>query len=165
MRARPALVVALVLAASIPMAGAQTNVDRLADRLAALTLTTVEGWKISPDLAKSGLDTAGDRPAAVDYDDSSWSPVKLEERIHADSCWVRRRIVLPRFLFGEPLHGALKLSLGTDDYGFVFVNGQAKGRIDWTGEIELTPEARPGDAYVVAIHIVNTGGSLRIFHA
>jgi alpha-mannosidase len=157
------LLATFALVAAPALAGAP--IDEMSNRLRNVSLTAIEGWQASPDIAKSTLASEADRPAAVDYDDSKWQTLALNEKLQLDSCWLRKRIVVPRYLFGEPVSGALRLRLEIDDYGFVWVNGESRGRIDWSGEVELAKDAKPGDVFVVAIKAINTGGPLRLMHA
>lgn len=142
---------------------ADTDVDRLVRRLDASAMTSIDEWKVSPDIARARLD--GDGFAAPGFDDSSWDNLKLDQNLFLDSCWIRKRIVIPKFILGEPAHGSIRLKLTVDDYGFLWVNGESRGRFNWDGEFELTPNARPGDVFVIAIKAINTGGPLRLMRA
>lgn len=153
---------AVALLGLLPALG-QTQVDRLVAKLDDLALNRIDAWKVSPDIAAAGL--SGDGYALPEFNDAAWRTLSLDERLPFDSCWVRRTIVLPRFISGEPVKGSVRLALTADDYGFVWVNGQSRGRFNWDGEIELTPEAKPGDRFVVAVKVVNTGGPLRLIKA
>ncbi len=158
-------IVVLFLALVIWPAGAQTNVDRLEKRLSELTFSSIDDWKISPDLKQSGLLEAGDAPAAAAYDDAGWDRLQLRQRLVLDSCWMRKKIVLPQYVLGRPTAGPVKLRLTVDDGGELWINGQKKGRFDWDGEFRIADDAKPGDVFVIAIKAFNTGGPLRLLRA
>lgn len=160
MRTAPAIVAAIL---ALAPASADTAVDRLARRLAEASLASLDDWRASPDIAASKLE--GDRYAEASFDDSGWSPLRLDQRLHVDSCWIRKRVVLPSYVLGRPVRGRVRLVLSVDDYGFLWVNGESRGRFPWDGDFELTADAKPGDAFVVAIKAVNTGGPLRLIRA
>ena len=142
---------------------AETDVDRLAARLDASALASIDSWKVSPDIATARLDS--DSYAAPGFDDSAWDTLRLDQSLWLDSCWIRKRIVIPPFVLGEPAKGSIRLKLAVDDYGFLWVNGESRGRFNWDGEFELTKNAKPGDVFVIAIKAINTGGPLRLMSA
>jgi hypothetical protein len=94
---------------------AETDVDRVAGKLATLAELSYDGWKASPDIAKAHLD--GDGFARPEFDDSAWSTLAIGESIRPDSCWLRRTIVLPKTYLGRPVSGRARLSLTVDDAG------------------------------------------------
>ncbi len=142
---------------------AQTAVDRLVNTLDSLSLLSFDEWKVSPDLRDSRF-TKGD-PTRPDFDDSMWKVLKLNESIYVDSCWIRKEIVLPERILGEPMRGSVKFLVSVDDYGYLWVNGESKGYFPWDGEFLLTHDARPGQKFVIAIKAINTGGPLRLLRA
>ncbi|HOW88739.1 MAG TPA: glycoside hydrolase family 38 C-terminal domain-containing protein, partial [Elusimicrobiales bacterium] len=159
-----------LLAAMLPLllidsfaGAAETDVDKLVRRLDESALTFIDDWKVSPDIARSRLD--GDGYAAPGFDYSAWETLKIDQNLSVDSCWIRKRIVIPKFILGEPAEGPLRLLLTVDDYGFLWVNGESKGRFNWDGEFELTKNAKPGDVFEIAIKAINTGGPLRLMRA
>jgi alpha-mannosidase len=154
---------ALIALVATSPAAAETNVDRLATRLATLTELSYDGWKASPDIAKAHLD--GDGFARPDFDDSAWDTLKIGESIHPDSCWLRRTIVLPKTYLGRAVAGPARLKLSVDDAGTLFVNGENKGYFPWDGDFELTKDAKPGQSFAIAIKAINTGGPLRLLRA
>ncbi|HLF14670.1 MAG TPA: glycoside hydrolase family 38 C-terminal domain-containing protein [Bacteroidota bacterium] len=139
----------------------QTPVDRLVRTLDSLSSYSINDWKASPDL-KSKI--AGN-PALPGFDDSRWDNLRLDEKIYPDSCWIRKEIVMPEQILGRPVSGAVRLKLSVDDYGFLWVNGEAKGYFPWDGDFELTNDARPGQKFLVAVKAINTGGPLRLIRA
>src|SRR5260221_132053 len=151
-----------VLFATSAVAGA-AQVDQLVAKLATLTELTYDGWKASPDIAKSHLE--GDGPARPDYDDSAWSTLAIDESIRPDSCWLRRTIVLPKTYLGRPVAGAARFKVSVDDAGYLWVNGESKGYFPWDGDFELTKDAKPGQTFSIAIKAINTGGPLRLLRA
>ncbi len=141
---------------------AQSRIPAAISALDSLTLTSYDNWRVSPDLR--AWKPSGD-PAQPDYDDRSWSPLRLDESLSFDSCWIRKEIVLPTAVFGVPVSGPVRFSLSVDDYGYFWVNGNSLGRFDWDGEFLLTADARPGQRFVIAIKAINTGGPLRLIRA
>jgi alpha-mannosidase len=167
MRRLPTLRCFAVAAATLILlrapAAAQTAADKLAGRLDALASLSYDDWKFNPSL---GLDD--ERAAELsrpDYDDSSWRTMKLNARYTMDNCWLRKVIVLPDRYLGQPLSGPVRILVGVDDYGDLWVNGEKKGHIPWQASLELTPHGRPGDRFIVVIRVVNTGGPLRLLQA
>jgi alpha-mannosidase len=136
---------------------AQTPVDRLVESLDFLSKGSISTWKYSTDFRGN--------PAEAGFDDSAWDTLRLGQSISPDSCWIRKEIVLPERLLGEPLTGPVRFLVSVDDYGDLWVNGKLKGRFPWDGEFTLTENARPGERFVLAIKAFNTGGPLRLLRA
>jgi alpha-mannosidase len=136
---------------------AQTVVDRLTSQLDSLCRISYDGWKYTTDFS---VDPAKPVPPEV-----VWKDVKLNQVLTGDSCWMRREIALPAAMLGKPVAGALTLELTVDDYGYLFVDGAARGRFNWDGEFELAGNARPGQKFIVMIKVINTGGPMRIMRA
>lgn len=158
---RKAAAVAVLLTATL--ARAETPVDRLVTRLAALTELTYDDWKASPDIKKAGIE--GEGPARPGFDDAAWDHLKIGESIRPDSCWLRKTIVLPKLYLGRPVAGPARIKLSVDDAGYLWVDGESKGYFPWDGDFELTKDAKPGQAFVLAIKAINTGGPLRLLRA
>jgi len=154
--------VALLLLIPAP-ALAQSAVDRMTRELDSLSLVALDGWRVSPDL-KSYRPEGGD-PATPGFDDSAWGVLRLNEHLRLDSCWMRKRIVLPATIAGGPVRGTMKFLVAVDDYGYLWVNGESRGSFPWNGEFELTHDAKPGQVFTLAIKAVNTGGPLRLLRA
>jgi len=140
---------------------AQTNVDILVRSLDSLRTISFNNWKVSPDLKQP---ISGD-PTSFGFDDSKWFTLKLDEQLFLDSCWIRKEIILPKQILGQPISGAIKLLVSVDDYGYLWVNGESKGYFPWDGEFELTKDAKPGEKFLIAIKAINTGGPLRLIRA
>ena len=140
----------------------QTNVDKLVRTLDSLSTSNYNDWKVSPDLKgfRRGLE-----PAQPGFDDSKWDNLKLRVSIHPDSCWLRKEIILPEQVLGQPVKGAVKFMVSVDDAGYLWVNGQYKGYFPWDGEFELTKDAKPGQKFLLAVKAINTGGPLRLLRA
>jgi len=155
----------MALAALLAVASvrAESNVDKVATRLATLTELSYDGWKASPDIVKGHIE--GEGPARPDFDDSSWSTLAIDESIRPDSCWLRRTIVLPKTYLGRPVAGAARFKVSVDDAGYLWVNGVSKGYFAWDGDFELTTDAKPGQTFAIAIKAINTGGPLRLLRA
>jgi alpha-mannosidase len=142
---------------------AETGVDGLRHRLDSLNLVAIDYWKRSPDLG-AGTRIAGD-PRQAGFDDSEWTDLRLNDEVFVDSCWIRKELLLPERRLGEPVRGRLRFLVSVDDYGDLWINGEPKGHIPWDGECVLTENATPGDRFVIAIRVVNTGGPLRLIRA
>jgi alpha-mannosidase len=138
-------------------AHAQSPVDRLVESLEFLSKGSISTWKYSTDFREN--------PTAAGFDDAAWDTLRLGQSISPDSCWIRKEIVLPERLLGQPLKGAVRFLVSVDDYGDLWVNGELKGRFPWDGEFTLTDNARPGQRFVLAIKAFNTGGPLRLLRA
>lgn len=136
---------------------AQTNVDKVIERLEFLGKGSIDNWKYA-------VNPPGD-PSRRDYDDSQWQTLKLNQSIYPDSCWIRRVVVLPDRLLGEPVRGVVRFLVSVDDYGYLWVDGESKGHFPWNGEFEITQDAKAGQRIVLAIKAINTGGPLRLIRA
>lgn len=159
---------AAFLLAAVPLlatssARAQTAVDRLVRALDSLSSFSVTGWKAGPDL-KAAL-PAGKNPALPGFDDSKWDDLALDQKIYPDSCWIRATVTLPERILGQELSGPVRFRLSVDDYGYLWVNGEEKGHFPWDGDFLLSPDARPGMKFTIAIKAINTGGPLRLIRA
>lgn len=148
----------LIICCLLPYAlVAQTNVDKLIEQLEFFGKGSIDSWKYSANFM-------GD-PTKAGFDDSQWQTLKLNESIYVDSCWIRKEVVLPKALYGEPVKGKLRFLVSVDDYGYMWINGESKGRFPWDGEFDVTTSAKPGDRIVFAIKAINTGGPLRLIRA
>ncbi len=141
----------------------ETNVDKVAKKLTFLSTYSYDDWKKSPNLS-GGTVIAGD-PTSINFDDSKWGTLSLNEHVTDDSCWLRKTIVLPKQILGTPVNGKVKLLLSVDDYGYLWINGESKGYFPWDGDFVLTENAKPGDKFVIVIKAINTGGPLRLIRA
>jgi len=110
------------LVSFLPAAAADSAVDRLVARFDELTLTGLDGWRVSADLKASPI--AGDAPAQPAFDDSRWATLKLGERLYVDSVWLRRRVVIPETVAGMAVDGPLTIKLTVNDYGFLWSTGR-----------------------------------------
>ncbi len=142
---------------------AQTNVDRLVSQLDSLTVYSVTGWRFTTDF-ESG-DNSFQKIAAPGYDASHWQPLDFNQRLYVDSCWLRAELTVPSQICGKKVEGTLKFLVSVDDYGFLWVNGEEKGKFPWDGEFDLSQDAQPGEKYVLLIKAMNTGGPLRLLRA
>ncbi|MBI3788340.1 MAG: alpha-mannosidase, partial [Ignavibacteriales bacterium] len=140
----------------------QSNVDKLVKSLEEITLSSVNDWKVSPDL--KNYSPQGD-PTKPGFDDSKWDNLKLNQYIYPDSCWIRKEITLPEKMFGNVVSGTMRLVLAVDDYGYMWINGVSKGYFPWDGDFELASNAKPGEKILIAIKAINTGGPLRLISA
>jgi hypothetical protein len=111
---------------------AQSDVDKLVRTLDSLTMSAVDNWKISPDL--KGFNPGGD-PTGASYNDSLWKNLRLNEKVYLDSCWIRKEIVMPEKILGSPVGGPMRFVLEVDDYGYLWINGESKGKFLWDGNL------------------------------
>ncbi len=142
---------------------AQSNVDVVVKRLEKLSMASFDEWKMSTKFGDVKEDIK--RFSNPDFDDSDWETLRIGQRVYIDSCWLRKKIVLPSYIAGMAVRGRIRLLLTVDDYGYLWVNGKSRGRFPWNGEFILTEDGRPGTKYVILIRAVNTGGPLRILRA
>jgi alpha-mannosidase len=140
---------------------AQTNVDKLTRALDSVSLVSLNDWKVSPDLKKA---IEGD-PTKPGFDDSKWDVLRLNQSIYPDSCWIRKEIVLPATVLGQPVSGTIRFLVSVDDYGYLWVNGKSLGYFPWDGDFEIASSAQPGEKICLAIRAINTGGPLRLLRA
>ncbi len=141
----------------------ESNVDLVAKKLNFLSTSSYDSWKKSPNLS-GGTVIQGD-PTSLNFDDSKWETLSINERSTDDSCWLRKEIELPKKILGQTVKGEIKLLLSVDDYGYLWINGESKGYFPWDGEFILTENAKPGEKFIVVIKAVNTGGPLRLLKA
>ena len=139
------------------LAASQSAVDKTVADLDFLSKGSLDTWKYSANFT-------GD-PAKPSYDDRGWATLSLNQSLTLDSCWIRREVVLPDRMLGQPTSGSVRLQLTVDDAGYLWVNGESKGYFPWDGEFELTKDARPGQKFLLAIKAINTGGPLRLIRA
>ncbi|MBN1301960.1 MAG: alpha-mannosidase [Melioribacteraceae bacterium] len=142
------------------LASAQTAVDKVIDKLELLSNASFDNWKYSVDMSLTPEEIS--RP---DYNEKMWEQIKIDDRVYPEECWLRKEIVLPKFIGGELVSGKLNFLVSVDDYGFLYVNGQEKGRFNWSGEFKLSENAEPGQKFIIVIKAVNTGGPLRLLKA
>jgi alpha-mannosidase len=143
---------------------AQTNIDNLVCNLDKLASCSLDDWKISQNLSEKNIFFNGN-PYEVNFNDSTWSTLKIGEKNYDDSCWLRKEIILPDKILGEPVQGKINLLLSVDDYGYLWINGVSKGYFPWDGDFVLTENGKPGQKFTLAIKAINTGGTLRLLRA
>src|SRR5262245_14746775 len=145
-------------------ASPQSNVDRVAQALENSATVPQEDWKLSPAFQRIVPDGgaaywaafAGD-PRQRDFDDSSWKTFKAGEPIDLEACWLRKLIVLPQRVLGQPMSGSVKLHLTFSGTGELWVDGTSQGR-QGAHDVELTKEAKPGQTFLVAIRASQSPG-------
>ncbi|HVO75273.1 MAG TPA: glycoside hydrolase family 38 C-terminal domain-containing protein [Ignavibacteriaceae bacterium] len=140
----------------------QTNVDNLTHLIDTLTTYSYDEWKVSPNLKEAKIEG---NPYSIDFDDSEWEELKINQPLNFDSCWIRKEIELPDEILGQEVKGKAVLSITADDYGYVWVNGEEKGYFSWDGDFTLTEKAEPGQKFLVAVKIINTANVLRLLRA
>ena len=142
---------------------AQTNVDIVASKLDSLARLPFDHWKYTTRF--TGVESEAAELSRSGFDDSRWEDLRLGQSIYVDSCWIRKEIELPRFIAGQPTKGTINFLVSVDDYGYLWVNGESRGRFPWDGEFVLTETARAKKKYVLLIKAINTGGPLRLIRA
>jgi alpha-mannosidase len=153
----------LILAIIFPfIAMAQTSVDRVAGVLDSLTTFQMNDLKMSPNL-KFG-EVNGD-PTQKGFDDSQWQTVKTAQRLHSDSCWLRKEIVLPDYILGKKVGGTVKLLVSADEYGYMWINEASKGYFPGDGVFILSTDAKPGEKFLIVIRAITTWGTIRLRRA
>ena len=140
-----------------------TTVDSVASALDSLTIVSFDGWKMSPDLKTYRV--TGGHPSDPAFDDGSWTTLSIGQSVYPDSCWLRKVIVVPNAILGQPVTGALTFAVSVDDFGYFWSDGVLRGEFPWEGEYPLTENGRPGQRITIAIKAVNSGGPLRLLRA
>lgn len=141
----------------------RTPVDSVTAHMELLAAVSFNDWKMSPDLSRR-IQFATD-PSMPAFNDSGWETLRIGASVYPDSCWLRKTIVLPRTILGEPVRGIVRMLVSVDDYGYFYCNGKLLGHFPWNGEFVLTENGAPGDTFVIAIRAINTGGPLRLLRA
>ena len=154
------LLLVLILASTTQIIQAQTNVDNVIHKLTLFGNAPFKDWKYSTDFSKKPEELS-----ALGYDDSKWHKIALSQDIFIDSCWMRKEITLPTFLAGKPLPSNLTFEVSVDDYGYMFINGESKGKFPEHGEFTLPANSKPGEKVVILIKAINTGGPMKIYRA
>ncbi|GAB4369202.1 MAG: alpha-mannosidase [Calditrichia bacterium] len=142
---------------------AQSEVDRLVEKLQEFSVHRLEGWKYSSEALLEGVPV--EALCTPGYDDSQWHPLKFREHLDLDSCWFRTEFTLPEKIMGQPVSGELRFLISVDDYGYLWINGEEKGYFPWDGDFILTREAQPGMHFVLLVKMINTGGPGRLLRA
>jgi alpha-mannosidase len=142
---------------------AATDVDRLVSEMDSLAHYQLADWKYTVDAQI--LEMSPQEVSAPTFDLSSWKSMNYQTRLYVDSCWLRTTISFPKTMLGQSLSGSIRLLLSVDDYGYLWVNGDAKGHFPWDGEFVLSENAQPGMKFVILIKAMNTGGPLRLLRA
>ncbi len=137
------------------------SADSLTDRLEHLKpgvhqlfSLPVERWRFHlPDVA-GGQQT--------NLDDSAWSEVAAGFSWTGANtrAWFRTTATMPAMIGGEPVNGRpVRLELGMDDDGELYVNGQLKEAFHWDeGRYTLMDKARPGQVIQLAVRGINGPG-------
>ncbi len=138
-------------------ASAQSPVDQLCAQLEKHALFSLADWKFNPRVTADGM-----QPGC---DDSAWPTIAFDQRLTADSAWMRTTYTVPALIMGQPPKGKLEIALEVDDAGVFYVDGQAKGRFSWNGRFTLSEKVTPGQRFSLAIKAINTGGPMRLLTA
>jgi len=139
---------------------AQSNVDKIVERLDQLSEVSFNNWKYSTNFSLKPEEILKD-----DFDDSNWQSATLNQRFTLDSCWFRKVIEMPELIAGIPLHGKVVFLNSVDDFSYMWINGMYMGKFPWDGEVLLSENTKPNSKFVVLIKAINTGGPLRLIRA
>lgn len=145
------------------MLQAETDVDRLVTDLNSLAHYQITDWKYSSD--PQILEMSPQDLCAPTLDVTNWKSMNYQTRLYVDSCWLRTTVTLPKTMMGQELSGPIRLLLSVDDYGYLWVNGAARGHFPWDGEFVIEENAQPGMRFIILIKAMNTGGPLRLLRA
>ena len=163
-RPQPLFLLAFLLAAfsAQPVVHADALTNRLAQMAAAqIVPQTLDQWKFHKPDVRGG--------EAVSFDDSAWQTVAPGFIWQGENTqvWFRTRYVVPATINGISTAGtALRLDLGMDDDGEVYVNGKFLLKFNWdAGQMTLTNHAKPGQVFVLAVRGLNGPGTGGLRHA
>ncbi|MEJ2637313.1 MAG: hypothetical protein P8184_18755, partial [Calditrichia bacterium] len=149
----------IILMILLPLSAfSKTSVDSLTAELELLSESPVEGWKYTINYPFD--DGAVSEASDPEFDDTFWELLGFGHRLTADSCWMRCEFDLPEKIMGQQVRGLVKLSVSVDDYGYMWINGESKGRFPWDGDFILTENGSPGMKFVILIKAMNTGGPM-----
>ena len=148
-----------ILAASAFFFGLiNADADTLTDKLSQLTTNisqqfsvSIDHWRfLKPDIA------SGER---TDLDDRAWQEVSPGFSWPGENTrvWFRTTLVVPATVAGQPTEGLpMRLELGMDDDGELYVNGQLKEAFHWDeGRYTLSQHARTGQTFKLAVRGIN----------
>jgi alpha-mannosidase len=148
------LFLSLFLVRVDPARSQQTPVFNQLRALQQSLTVPVEAWRFTP----SDLPNAQNVATPEAY----WKPVKTGFRWFGENSrvWFRTRITVPTRFQGFPTRGAaVRLRVGMDDDGEIYVDGKLRQRFHWDdGNITLTEHARPGQTFVLAVRGINGVG-------
>ena len=101
---------------------------------------------------------AGENPMAssTNYDDSSWTPIQIDQQWIENSVWLRIHLIVPEQIHGYVIRdGRLSFSLGLRGANIarVYLNGVALNAGQEREPILLTEHAIPGESLLVAIYV------------
>ena len=155
----------IVAAHASPPAAADVEQARAAVGRAAAALrdfsADVTDWKFRLE--------APDEARLPDFDDSGWKPMAIREPWRNENTygWYRTRLTVPQTLRGIPTRGRqLRLAVGVDDAGEIYVNGELRQKFEWdSGGVVLTESAQPGATYVIAVKAINGVDDGELRHA
>ena len=139
---------------------AQSNVENVIEQLEKLSNTNYDNWKYSTDFTYTVEELS-----SPGFDDSAWEDLTIRKHLDPDSCWMRKVITLPEYLVAQETAGRLNIYVTVDDYGRLYVNGEDRGEVQWSGEYTLTENAVPGQEIVLLIKAFDTGGPMRLLQA
>jgi alpha-mannosidase len=150
------------------LTGVAARGDASTDKLAALVPGTVQllsvpvdHWRFhQPDLA------GGER---IDFDDSAWPVVAPGYSWSGENTkvWFRATVTLPDRVAGQSVEGLpVRLDVGMDDDGELYVDGQLKEAFHWDeGHYTLTEHAHAGQTFHLAVRGINGPGSGQLHFA
>jgi len=144
------------------------DADPITDRLTQLSTNLAEKFSVpidhwrfmQPDIA------GGARP---DLDDSGWKDVAPGFSWSGENSktWFRTTVTVPATVAGQSTEGLpVRLELGMDDDGEIYVNGQLKEAFHWDeGRYTLMEHAHAGQTFMVAVRGINGPGAGQLHFA
>jgi hypothetical protein len=86
----------------------------------------------------------------INFDDSLWENADALFRWQGNNtdCWFRKEVKVPDIMDGK----AVYFQVTIDNGGEVFINEKSKGKFGWTSTILLTPKAKAGEKFFIAMH-------------
>jgi len=140
---------------------ARAGADPLTDRLEILKTNMiaefsvpVDHWRFhQPDIANG---------EQTNFDDTDWTNVTSGFSWSGENTkvWFRTTVTVPRTVGGQPVDGRpVRLDLGVDDDGELYVNGQLKEAFHWDeGRYTLAEHAYAGETFHLAVRGINGPG-------
>ena len=152
----------------LAMGWIQARGDALTDKLARLDTNLVQQFSLpiqpwrffQPDVA------GGER---TDFDDGAWREVSpgFSWPGKNTKAWFRTTATIPAMVAGQSTEGLpVRLDLGMDDDGEIYVNGQLKEAFHWDeGRYTLTEHAHAGQGFKLAVRGINGPGTGQLHFA
>ena len=140
---------------------ARAGADALTDRLEIIKTNMIQQFSVpvdhwrfhQPDIANG---------EQTNFDDTDWTNVAPGFSWSGENTkvWFRTTVTIPSTIVGESVNGRpVRLDLGADDDGELYVNGQLKEAFHWDeGRYTLTEHAYAGETFHLAVRGINGPG-------